>query len=139
MMLFSTSDTFGSSRSNVLCTFFACKVFEFLSLRRFMHIVQLSLLFLADGSIWIFSSISVFLAKYTHVWFEEYGFSAQTWSGHWLCMYPDMVWRKQLWRSDMVWALALHVLRQGLGRIVLALGHGLGIGFACPHDKVWGE
>ena len=51
---------FGSSRSNVLCTFFACNIFEFLSLRRFMHIVQLSSLFPADGSIWIFSSISVF-------------------------------------------------------------------------------
>ena len=31
-----------------------------------------------------------------------------------------------------VWALALHVLRHGLGKIVLVLGHGLGIGFACP-------
>ena len=45
----------------------------------------------------------------------------------------------QVLALDLSWALALHVLRQGLGNIVLAFRHGLGIGFACFSDKVWGK
>ena len=74
-------------------------------------------------------------------------FSAQTWSGHWMCMFLRhglgknslalMTWSRVLALESL--GIGLHVLMTWSGETSFSAQHGLGIGFACFSDMVWGK